>query len=427
MIKITKRVVDTLKPLTNGRDLFVWDKELKGFGIRLKPSRAGAYLVQYRNKYGRTRRLVVGKLGVLTPDEARNLARRQLASVAEGADPSADRKRALQVITVSELCDRYLKDATGRIKDSTLAADRSRIDRHVRPLIGNLPVNSITHSDVAKLQTDIANGRSAVKEIRKGRGGRTTGGKGVAARTVGMFGTILQYAVRHEILPTNVARGIEKYPDIKKQRFLSLEEITALGQAMDLASGESKAGLAAIRLLLLTGCRRGEILGLQWSAVDTKSRCIRFTDTKSGPQLRVVGAAAVELLQSKPCGDESIYVLPSDRGDGHFIGLPRVLGRLCAEAKLNDVTVHTLRHTFAATAATIGFSELTIAGLLGHRVKGVTARYAHVPDSALLIAADRVAGLIAKTLAGATCATVLEFSGGPSATTTASKIESLAS
>jgi integrase len=101
------------------------------------------------------------------------------------------------------------------------------------------------------------------------------------------------------------------------------------------------------------------------------------------------------------------WVFPADWGDGHFIGLPRVLARLCARAGLKGVTLHTLRHTFAATAAELGFSELTIAGMLGHSVPGVTARYAHVPDSALLAAADRVSARLALALSGRAAAEVV--------------------
>jgi len=150
MPRITKRVVDAIRPDPSGKDVFIWDGELRGFGVRMKPSGAGAYLIQYRNAEGRTRRLVVGKLGTLTPDEARDLARRKLAAVADGADPSAERHRVREAITIAELCDWYLRGASGHVKASTLAMDKSRIDRHVRPLIGRL-----TRADIAKLQADM--------------------------------------------------------------------------------------------------------------------------------------------------------------------------------------------------------------------------------------------------------------------------------
>ena len=139
------------------------------------------------------------------------------------------------------------------------------------------------------------------------------------------------------------------------------------------------------------------------------ARCIRFADTKSGAQLRPIGAAAVTLLDTLPRADGAVFVFPADRGSGHFIGLPRVLERMCVRAKLAGVTVHVLRHSFAAAAAELGFSELTIAGLLGHSVPGVTGRYAHVPDRALLAGADQVSKRIAAALVGNSGAEVIEL------------------
>ena len=150
-----------------------------------------------------------------------------------------------------------------------------------------------------------------------------------------------------------------------------------------------------------------EILALPWEWLDVRASCLRLDDTKSGAQLRPIGAAAANHLDAQPKRDSCEFVFPGDRGNGHFVGLPRVLDRLCARAGLANVTVHTLRHSFAAVAAELGFSELTIAGLLGHKVPGVTARYAHVPDSALVAAADRVAARIVAALDGKETADVV--------------------
>jgi integrase len=217
-----------------------------------------------------------------------------------------------------------------------------------------------------------------------------------------MLGTILEFAKRQGVLSENPTRGVHRFADNKLRRFLSLDELGQLGTAMRDAEndGENRTGIAATRALLLTGCRRNEMLALPWPWLDAKARCIRFEDTKSGAQLRPIGTTAAKYLTSQKRREACQWVFVADRGDGHFIGLPRVLGRLCARAGLENVTVHTLRHTFAATAAELGFSELTIAGLLGHSVPGVTARYAHVPDSALVAAADRVSARIAGALDG---------------------------
>ena len=384
MPKITKRLVDALRPDRNGKDVFVWDAgdgALKGFGIRMKPSGAASYFVQYRNKEGRTRRLVIGKIGTLAPDEARRLAGDALRVAAKGGDPSAERHAMRGAITVADLCELYLADTKSRIKASTWVLDRSRIETHVKPLLGRLTVRSLTASDIERMKADIIAGKTA--RARNGRGGIATGGPAAAARTMGMLGTILEYAKASlKLIKENPARGVKKPPDRKQRRFLKVEEIGTLGQTMRQAemTGDKGTALAVIRLLLLTGLRRMEALALRRSSVDTHARCIRFEDTKSGPQLRPIGADAVKLIETQPLRDGCPWVFPASRGDGHFVGLPKVLDRVCARAGLEGVTLHVLRHSFAATAAEMGFSQLTIAGLLGHSVPGVTARYAHVPE-----------------------------------------------
>jgi integrase len=397
-------VVNALCPDPHGKDVFVWDAgdgALKGFGIRVKPSGAASYLVQYRNKEGRTRRLVVGKVGTLTPDEARTLAGDALKAAAKGGDPSADRHALRGAITVSDLCDLYVADAKSRIKSSTLTLDKSRIETHVKPLIGRLTVRSLTAADIERMKANIIAGKTAKPRKKEGRGGVARGGPTAAARTLGMTATILEYARRSlKLIKDNPARGVKKPPDRKQRRYLTLEEITKLGLMMREAeaTGENATAIAAIRLLLLTGLRRMEALALPRAWIDSRTRCIRFKDTKSGPQLRPIGAAAVKLIEAQPVRDDCPWLFPATHGDGHLVGLPKVLKRICGRAELAGVTVHVLRHTFAASAAEIGFSELTIAGLLGHSVPGVTARYAHVPDSALVAAADRVSARIAAAL-----------------------------
>ena len=146
-----------------------------------------------------------------------------------------------------------------------------------------------------------------------------------------------------------------------------------------------------------------EALALERRWFSPKEHCIRFPDTKAGAQLRVIGHAAMDCIEAQPSHDESTFVFPADWGDGHFVGIVRVLDRICAKAELDDVTPHVLRHTFASVAGDLGFSELTIAGLLGHSARGVTQGYIHL-DSALIVAADQVAAEIARLLDGDTAA-----------------------
>jgi integrase len=404
MPKLTKRAIDALRPDPSGKDVFAWDAgdgALKGFGVRMKSSGAACYLIQYRNAEGRTRRLKIASVNSLTPDEARKLATGRLREVAAGGDPSADRRALRRAITISQLCDLYVENAKGRIKASTLAADRSRIETHVKPLIGHLTVRSLTTADIERMKTDIIAGKTAKPRRSMGRGGVASGGRGVAARTLGMVVTILEYARKTlKLIKENPGKDVKRPPDGRQRRFLNLEEITKLGEALRAAerSGESGTGIAAVRVLLLTGLRRTECLSLVQTAVDCRMHCFRLADTKSGAQLRPVGEAALRLIEIRSASNSTPWVFPASHGSGHFIGLPKILKRICKRAGLVGVSVHVLRHSFAATAAGMGFSELTIAGLLGHRVAGVTARYAHVPDSALVAAANQVSARISAAL-----------------------------
>ncbi|MEI7607768.1 MAG: site-specific integrase [Rhodospirillaceae bacterium] len=410
MAKLTKKVLDALRPDPDGRELFVWDGALAGFGVRVLPSGVKSYLIQYRTTEGRTRRLALGKVGTLTPDEAREAAREKLAAAAKGADPSGERHAARTAMTVTELCDWYLDAAAKgdilgrrgeRIKASTLEMDRSRIDTHVKPLIGHRTADSLADTDIAKTQRDIAAGKTA--KAREGRGGVTTGGAGVAARTVRMLGAIFEHACRAKLVKANPAQGVRQLAEGTKDRRLSEDEIRALGKAIRDAEarGESSVALAAIRFLLLTGFRRNEALALTWDAVDIKGRCIQLADSKSGAQIRAVGSATLSALVTLTRAPGATWVFPGARGEGHFVGLPKVLERLCALAGIEGASLHVLRHTFASVAADEGFSEMTVAALLGHARRGVTQRYAKV-DRAAVLAADAVAAKIAGLLDGVT-------------------------
>ncbi len=415
MAKITKRIVAALQPDPTGRDVFVWDAgdgAVKGFGVRMKPSSSASYLAQYRNAEGRTRRLVLGAVNVLTPDQARRKAIDVLRDVSKGMDPSADRHAVRGSLRVSELADLYLADAESRIKASTYRADVGRIRVHIKPLVGQLSVRGITSTDVEKFKADILSGKMAAP--RKGRGGVVTGGPQAARRCIGLLGTILEHGKRLKLIESNPVRGVRKPPDKKQKRFLSLEEISRLGTAMRSVHENPTAGfsgkntrienpvaLAAIKLLLLSGMRREEVLALPKSWVDGQNHCIRLEDSKGGHSVRPIGGAAVELVEYQRIMVDGPWLFPSERSRGkHFVGLPRVLKRLCAKAELTGVTIHVLRHSFASAAELLGFSQLTIAGLLGHSMRGDTARYCHHVDAALVVAADKISAQIASALEG---------------------------
>lgn len=407
MSKLTKRAVDALAPPEKGQ-AFLWDSELRGFGVRTIPSGLKTFILQYRNAEGRSRRIVVGRYGVLTVEQARDQAKIKLGAVAGGADPAEENVGSRDAITVAELCGWYLTEAeAGRIlgrrnrpiKASTLAMDRSRIETHIKPLLGRRQVRALKLADIEGMQADIAAGRTA-KPRSAGRGGATTGGGGVAARTVSTLQSLFAHAVRLDIIAANPAGGVRKLAGKKKERRLSVAEIRKLGEAIRVGerNGEHPIALAAVRFMLLTGFRISEAQGLKRDWLHADQGYVHFPDTKSDGQVRAIGPAAARLAASQQARKKCLYVFPSDVGGGHFTAAKSCLARLCATAKIEGVTPHTLRHTFGSVAGDLGFSELTIAALLGHAARGVTQGYVHI-DEALKLAATRTCEEIASLLA----------------------------
>ena len=411
--KLTKRVVDVAKP--RSCRYTIWDSELMGFGLRVEPTGRKTFIARYRAGGGRSgtlRQATIGRYGTLTPDYARALARKTLGAAASGSDPVGDRKKDREPgITVSQVCDWYLEQAeAGRIlgrkgrpiKASTIAMDRSRIQTHVKPLIGKKPIRSLSAHDIEEMQADIAAGKLAPPRRalmgRQARGGIATGGAGVAARSLGMVRTIFEHAKRKRLITENPAKGARKLADQKRKGRLTLDQVRLLGSAMRAAAdeGDNSTGLAVIRFILLSGFRRNEALAIERSWL-LDAGGVDFPDTKSGAQVRPLGRAAIDVLHAQGmCGDGN-WFFPAGRGDGHFVGVRKVLSRVCKQAELNGVTPHVLRHTFASVAGELGYSELTIAGLLGHASGSVTADYVHL-DAALVTAADRVSEEIASAL-----------------------------
>jgi integrase len=412
MKKLTKQVVDDLKPSrvgVKGSYSFVWDQELRGFGVQVQKSGLKTFVVQYRTAERRSRRMVIGRFGVMTAEEARREAKIVLGKIAKGIDPAEEKRLTNDSMTVAEVCDWYMEEAeAGRIlgkrrrpiKPTTLRMDRSRIDAHIKPLLGKRQIKVLKLGDIEGAQADIAAGKTSKARVGS-RGGTTTGGEGVAARTMSTLHAILEHAVRLSKIEHNPAKGVRRMASTARKRHLSRMEISKLGNALRNAEadGEHPKGIAAIRFLFLTGFRRMEALGLQRAWLDEEEGSIHFPDTKSGAQTRVIGDPAIKILLAQPKIGNSPFFFPADWGEGHFIGLVRVLDRVCVMAGLKDVTPHTLRHTFASIAGELGFSELTIAALLGHAARGVTQRYIHI-DEALMMTSDKIAEEIADLLDG---------------------------
>lgn len=408
--KITKRSVDAVTPGTT--DLYLWDSDLRGFGLKVTPAGSRIYLVQYRAG-GRTRRVTIARHGVVTPDEARRSARRLLGEVAAGGDPAEGIAATKRDVTVKELCAIYLDEGCATKKPSTMATDRGRITRHIVPLIGRKRVSTVTRRDIERFMADIVAGKTAA-DVKTGKHGRAIvrGGRGTATRTMGLLGAIFQFAVDGDLLEDNPVRGVKRYEDRSGARFLSPRELAALGRTLvdAEADGENPGAIAAIRLLALTGCRKTELLSLKWAHVDFEYGFLRLPDSKTGAKVVALGAAALEVLAGLPRIEGADFVFPAARGEGHYVGLPKVWCRVRERAGLDDVRLHDLRHSFAAVGANGGQSMLVIGELLGHRDKTTTARYAHLSNDPVRSAADRISREIAGAMRGDDGASVVPLS-----------------
>lgn len=415
MPKLTKRVVDAIRPDPAGRnDVFTWDSgngAIKGFGIRTKPSGVSSYLVQYRTKEGRTRWLVLGKIGVLTPDEARALAGEKLNEVARGGDPSADRHVAREALTVGELADLYLRDGPAEKpnkKVSSWGADKSNIERHIKPLLGRKIAKALTSADIARFQADVAAGKSKA-DIKAGKQGRAIirGGRGTAARSLAVLGAMLQFAVGRKLIPENPGKGVPLFKGKKMERFLSLAEVARWADTVASMEQEGRlhpSAAAGLRLLVLTGCRKSEIMKLQWNHVDFDRSCLRLPDRKNDENIVHLPAAAVQLLRGLPRG--SVWVLPGDRrrrsgADGHYAALQDSWERVRKRADFQGLRLHDLRHSFASFALADGQSLFMVAKLLGHKQTRTTERYGHLASDPILAAANKTADRIAAAMRGA--------------------------
>lgn len=404
--RLTKRTIVDAKPV-EGRATFLWDGELRGFGCKIEGAGTKSFVLQYRNSERRRRRIVLGRFGVMTVEQARDEARIKLGEIAKGGDPADEKQAAKNGITVGALCDWYLEEAeSGRllgrkglpIKASTLAMDRSRVESHIRPLLGRRKVAALTLPDIEGMQNDIAEGKTA-RPRSATRGGKTSGGKGAASRSVATLHSIFAHGKRAGLIEANPALGVRKFADKKKTRRLSRQEIRDLGQALrDVAEIEHPVGLAIVRLLALSGLRLNEAQKMERAWVSDEGY-IAFGDTKSGAQIRALARPAIKLLRAQPVAADSPYVFPSDGGRSHFVAADGVFGRICQRLGWTDVTAHTLRHTFGSIAGELGYSELTIAAMLGHAAGSVTGRYVHI-DEAVRSATERVTGEIAILLDG---------------------------
>lgn len=408
MPKLNKRIVDAA--LATGRDYVVWDDDLAGFGLRVFGSGKRSYIIQYR-ALGRSRRYTIGPHGVWTPEMARQEAKVQLGRIAQGDNPAEEKLIDRQAITVKELCQMYLVDLDaglvlgkrGRPKaPGTVVSDIGRINRHIIPLLGNRRLKDLVKADVNRMMKDIMIGKTRMSAKTKKLRGKSIvrGGAGTAARTVSLFGGMLTYAGEHGLIDNNPAHGIRKPKYNVRQRRLSEDEYRTLGEMLRSAEMRYPVTVNIIRQIAMTGCRRSEIINLLWCDVDSDHSCLRLSQSKEGYSVRAIGLPVVEFFESeRPYADGS-YVFPGWGYDNAFGAFPNQWDAIFKGSPLDGVTAHVLRHSFASVANDLGYTEITIAALIGHAKGTMTSKYVHTLDTTLVMAADVIAGYIHGLLEG---------------------------
>jgi len=384
--RFTKRFVDGLEPVA-GRRIVIFDAALAGFCVRVSPTGMKAYALKYRNRFGRQRWLTIGRHGILTPDQARQQARKHLRQVAEGLDPAQDKADAARAVTIKELSDRFLSDHVEvHNKRSTRRHVLSDLRNHILPAFGNRAVAELSTEEIAALHLSLRKTPVA------------------ANRLVRVLSKMMSLAELWGLRPphSNPCRGIRMYTQRRRERFLSPSEITMLGEAIRSCEGKrliDPLAANAIRLILLTGCRPSEITNLRWREVHLDQFFLRLEDSKTGAKVVSLGTPACELLASLPRSAERVFPSPRKAG-APYRELRRPWSHVRRRAGLLDIQLKDLRHTHASIAAQCGLSLPVIGKLLGHTQVSTTQIYAHWADDVLRQAAQRVQGQIAAALGG---------------------------
>jgi integrase len=392
-VKLTKRVVERASPAGN-RDVWLWDKEMPGFGLRIKSSGVRSYIVQYRNTGGRTRRLALGRHGILTPEQARETARQRLAEAKRGSDPSADRHAVRKSCTVDQLCERYLREhAEPHKKASSVAEDRRLIKRRVRPTLGKMKADAITQDDVMRVHHSL---RATPYE---------------ANRMLALLSKVFNLAEAWKVRPrhSNPCEHVKRYAERKRERFLSREELSRLGGVLAEAERtrtERPGVIAALKLLAFTGCRRGEVLALRWDYVDLEAGEVHLPDAKAGERTVTLGAPALALLAELP--RVGPFVVTGVEADQPLkpSTLEEAWWRICERARIVDAKgepsarLHDLRHTVGTYGGQSGLNAFMVRDLLGHKTLAMTSRYVERDTKPLRAAADQVSEKIAAAMSG---------------------------
>ena len=427
--RVTKRSVDALRCPAGKDRVFLWDDSLSGFGVVAFPKRKDGdtertkkvYIIQFRQK-GRSRRMKIGEYGRLTPDQARSAAKKLLGAIEQGGDPIAERRGERNAKTFAQVADEFLKlHAEAKRKARTASEYKNILNLRLLPELGSRILSGIRKVDISRLHTKFADT------------------PGAANRTVALFSAIWNWAARRDEVSeaANPARGIERYSEKGRERFLSMAELGRLGDALRraemvglpwLVDAEKTTtkhtpkknrltkldlhAVAAIRLLILAGARLHEILDARWDYVDWDRGLMHLPDSKTGKKTIYLSAAALMVLQglSRRAGNPFLITgMTPDKAEKGVKGkrepkpradLKKPWAAVSRAAGLKGVRLHDLRHSFAATGAGASLGLPMIGKLLGHSPPATTARYAHLDADPMHRAANLIGDQISAAMNG---------------------------
>jgi integrase len=368
-------------------------RSVTGFGIRVTASGARAFIFNYRTLAGRERRLTIGGYPEWSVKAAREKAKALRREVDDGYDPLGERIAERKAPTVKDLIDRWEAEHAPRRRERSAKEARSLIDQWIAPELGSLKVAEVRRSDVDRLHRKITKAGTPVR----------------ANRAISALSRLLTLAMRWEMRPDNPASGIERNDEEPRHRYLSGEELRRLTEALRAYANQQAAN--AVRLLLLTGARRSEVLGATWQQFDLEEPGIwvkpsAHTKQKREHRIPLSAPARLLLVEMKAAAlqraaqekrEPSCYVFPTQGNEGPTTEIKNAWAAICKAADLRDVRLHDLRHSYASMLVNAGLSLPIIGALLGHTQPGTTARYAHLYDDPLRAATERVGAIVSGT------------------------------
>lgn len=369
-------------------DTKIFDTDVIGFGCR-RQKRFAIFFVQTRFE-GQQKFITIGKFGSpWTVADARNRALQILGDFARGVDIASKRDHHKANPTIQAASENYLKEHGAKLAEKTLE-EYTRIFRlYVNPVLGHKKVNAVTHSDISKLHADMSDKKRA------------------ANHTLAVLNNFFNWCARanHRPKNTNPCEGLTKYKENKRQRFLTLDEFTRLGAALDDAAavGDHNGiyGVAAIRLLVFTGCRKSEITTLKWDYVDFQRSRLFLPKSKTGEKTVLLNEAAIAVLKSVPRQLKCEYVFPAQTDQTiPFPTLQRFWQAVRDNAGLPDVTIHAFRHTYVSTGLENDIPITKVQQIVGHSSIQTTMGYAHLTQNAMHPENQTVGNIIDKAMSG---------------------------